>query len=148
MIVYEGPGDIFRSPAQTLVCPVNTKGVMGNGLALAFSQRFPGLLETYKTYCENGQFTVTSLLLLDRVLCFPTKDEFWYNSKVEWIEANLRKLADTYHLQGIDSLALPLLGCGKGNLAIEAVAPLIRHYLDPIPIPVYFYSSRAPHMHR
>lgn len=146
MIVYEGPGDIFRSPAQTLVCPVNTKGVMGNGLALAFSQRFPGLLEVYKEYCQSGQFKVNSLLLLNRVLCFPTKDDFRYASRLEWIDANLAKLAATYMQHDIQSLAVPGLGCGKGQLSLSEVGPLVYQHLDPLPIDVYFYTSRAPHM--
>lgn len=143
MVVYEGPGDIFLSPAETLVCPVNTRGVMGNGLALAFSKRFPGLLDVYRRHCQNGQFTVESLLLFDRVLCLPTKDDFRYPSRLQWIDANLQKLAVTYMRHGITSLAVPALGCGKGQLPIEKVTPLIYQYLDPLPIEVYYYTGHS-----
>ena len=33
-------GDIFKSPAQTIVNAVNTEGVMGKGIALEFKKRY------------------------------------------------------------------------------------------------------------
>lgn len=41
-------GDIFSSPAQVIVNPVNTVGVMGKGLALAFKQRYPEMFAHLK----------------------------------------------------------------------------------------------------
>ena len=35
-------GDIFHSPAQVLVNPVNTVGVMGKGIALSFKNCMKG----------------------------------------------------------------------------------------------------------
>jgi O-acetyl-ADP-ribose deacetylase (regulator of RNase III) len=34
-------GDLFASPAQTLVNAVNTAGVMGKGIAAEFRRRYP-----------------------------------------------------------------------------------------------------------
>ena len=34
-------GNIFDSPAQVIVNPVNTVGVMGKGIALEFKKRYP-----------------------------------------------------------------------------------------------------------
>ena len=41
-------GDIFSSPAQTIVNTVNTVGVMGKGIALEFKKRYPKMFEQYK----------------------------------------------------------------------------------------------------
>lgn len=41
-------GDIFDSPAQTIVNPINTVGVMGKGLALSFKKRYPEMFESYR----------------------------------------------------------------------------------------------------
>ena len=141
-IKYEGDGDIFLSKRQTLICPVNTKGVMGNGLAAAFRMRCPGLFEAYKEKCKSGELTITDLYLFEpkkgpKVLCFPTKDEWWNDSKREWIEANVRKLSEEYEAMGITSIAVPPIGCGKGGLDyIFAVKPILHRYLDPIDLEV------------
>ena len=47
-------GDIFESKAQTLVNTVNTVGVMGKGVALAFKEHFPDMYEDYRKRCESG----------------------------------------------------------------------------------------------
>jgi len=36
-------GDLFASPAQTLVNAVNCVGVMGKGIALEFKRRYPAM---------------------------------------------------------------------------------------------------------
>ena len=46
-------GDIFLTPAQTIVNTVNTVGVMGKGIALEFKKRYPDMFEKYKVACEK-----------------------------------------------------------------------------------------------
>ena len=46
-------GDIFDSPAHTLVNPVNCVGVMGAGLALEFKKRFPQEFKNYVQFCRS-----------------------------------------------------------------------------------------------
>ena len=48
MITYV-EGDIFSSPAQVIVNAVNTVGVMGKGIALAFKNRYPKM----RRYLKN-----------------------------------------------------------------------------------------------
>lgn len=41
-------GDIFSTNCEAIVCPVNTVGVMGKGLALEFKRRYaPDMFYTY-----------------------------------------------------------------------------------------------------
>jgi len=47
-------GDIFDSTAQVIVNPVNCKGHMGKGLALAFKQRYPHMYLSYQQECRVG----------------------------------------------------------------------------------------------
>jgi len=42
-------GDLFQSPAQTLVNPVNTVGVMGKGIALRFQSRIHPWIVNFPT---------------------------------------------------------------------------------------------------
>jgi ribA/ribD-fused uncharacterized protein len=173
-IVYMQGADIFTSPCQYLVNPVNCAGVMGKGLALQFKQRFPWIEEPYKRACRNG-FQPGQLHILHngdsgftRVINFPTKRHWRENSQLEDIEAGLSKLRQAILDRGITSIALPPLGCGLGGLDWEQqVAPLVERYLGdlesvyievyaPVPPgaenepstgtePIFFYGTRGPY---
>ncbi|MBD5131438.1 MAG: macro domain-containing protein [Clostridiales bacterium] len=136
-------GDIFSSPAQVIVNTVNTVGVMGKGLALEFKQRYPNMFETYKRICEKHQFSIGRLMLVYEpdhwILLFPTKQNWRYPSKLEYIESGLIKFTRTYVEKNISSIAFPRLGCGNGELEWDQVKALMEKYLKPLPIDVYIY---------
>lgn len=140
-IIYDGPGDLLRCGAQTLVAPVNTIGVMGNGLALALKLRYAGLYPAYAAACRKKVFDSDGLFMWEylpdrKILCLPTKRHFKHPSKEEWIELALKTLAQDWERLGITSLAIPQIGCGKGELEWDAVRPLIYRYLDPLALEV------------
>lgn len=145
-IQHDVTGNILESDRQTLVCPVNTIGVMGKGLALDMSKAYRGLLYNYRKVCMNGQLTVQSLWVYPvnkhrQILCFPTKEHWRQPSKIEWIDFNLAQLALDYQELGITSLAIPRLGCGLGGLDWEPdVRPLVYRHLKNLPIPITVYG--------
>jgi O-acetyl-ADP-ribose deacetylase (regulator of RNase III) len=144
MLIYV-TSNIFDSPAQVLVNPVNTVGVMGKGLAYDFKIIYPEMFERYKELCNEGLFEVGKLWLYKTpnkwVLNFPTKKHWRSKSRVEWIEAGLKKFADTYVDKRITSISFPLLGCGNGQLDWESqVKPMMERYLSPLPISVYIHE--------
>jgi O-acetyl-ADP-ribose deacetylase (regulator of RNase III) len=140
-------GDMFSSPAQTIVNTVNIMGVMGKGIALSFKNRYPKMFTAYRNACEKKQFGIGKLMLYNApdylVLLFPTKEHWRNPSKIEYIEAGLKKFVDTYAKKGITSIAFPRLGCGNGELAWDDVRPLMEKYLQPLPIDVYIYLKPA-----
>ena len=145
MITYLS-GDLFRSPAKVLVNTVNTVGVMGKGIALRFKRIYPEMFETYRNHCEHGDLQVGQLLLYKTpnkwILNFPTKKHWRSPSRVEYIEAGLRKLRERSSEMGITSIALPELGCGNGELDFEGqVKPLMERYLGNLSVPTFIYLS-------
>lgn len=147
MITYEGPGDLFTCRMQTIVCSINTIGAMGKGIALRFRDEVPGLYQFYRQiyndvppeYPSVNRLEVFALTPRKKVLLFPTKDHWRFPSKLWMIQQNLAQLAECYEELCIDSLGLPLIGCGikTGQLSWEnQVRPLVYQYLDPLPIPV------------
>lgn len=138
-------GDIFESGAQTIVNTVNTEGVMGKGLALQFSKRFPEMYQDYVRRCENGEVKLGQPylyrgLLEPWILNFPTKQHWRSVSKLADIEQGLTYLADHCKQWGIESLAVPPLGCGHGGLEWTIVGPVIYRHLKTLDIPVTFYA--------
>lgn len=141
MIIFDEQHNLLESELQTLVNPVNTEGVMGAGLALAFRDKFPGLFQEYRDACREDVFGRMGLFVFDvdvsrKVLCLPTKRQWRHPSRIEWIEEGLWYLARDYEKYGITSLAIPEVGCGRGQLLWADVRPLIYQYLDPIALPV------------
>lgn len=140
-------GDIFASECQALVCPVNTIGVMGAGLALEFKRRAPGLEAIYKAACKSGQLRMGTMLVClsatRRIVCLPTKQSWRHSSKIEYVERSLKTLVAGYKLDGFTSIAFPALGCGLGGLDWRDVRPLMERYLSDLDILVEIYEPEA-----
>lgn len=137
---------LFQSPAQVLVNTVNTQGVMGKGIAKVFKQLYPEMFNKYRQFCEDGRFKVGQLWLYKTpyrwVLNFPTKQEWRKPSRVEYIEAGLKKFVETYREREITSISFPMLGCGNGALDWKTqVKPLMERYLSTLPISIYVHTA-------
>jgi uncharacterized protein YwgA/O-acetyl-ADP-ribose deacetylase (regulator of RNase III) len=144
-------GDLFASDAQTLTNTVNTVGVMGKGIALQFRKRFPAMYEDYVLRCQNnevqlGRPYLYQSLLPPWVLNFPTKEHWRSVSRLDAIEDGLDFLLMHYKEWGIESLAVPPLGCGEGGLEWRIVGPTLYRGLARLDIPVELYAPfGTPH---
>ncbi len=140
-------GDLFDSPAQTIVNTVNTVGVMGKGLALAFKERYPEMFNSYRKMCEKHKLQIGKLMLYPApdhlILLFPTKENWRNPSKIEYIEKGLVKFVGNYAEHNITSIAFPKLGCGNGELDWNDVKPVMEKYLKHLPIDVYIYIRNS-----
>jgi uncharacterized protein YwgA/O-acetyl-ADP-ribose deacetylase (regulator of RNase III) len=144
-------GDMFQSQAQTWVNTVNCVGVMGKGVALKFKERFPDMYKDYFERCKAGQVKLGRPYLYKRVvppwiLNFPTKEDWRSVSRLDAIEEGLCYLEAHYREWGIESLAVPPLGCGQGQLEWRVVGPTLYRYLIRLEIPVELYAPfETPH---
>ena len=140
-------GDLFQSKAQTLVNAVNCVGVMGKGIALDFKVRFPDMYDDYVARCAAKQVRLGEPYLFQRptplwVLNFPTKDHWRSPASLSGIADGLAYVERHYRQWGIQSLAVPALGCGHGSLDWQVVGPVLHRHLSLLEIPVELY---APH---
>ena len=158
-------GDLFFSRLQTLTIPVNLQRVMGRGLALHTRQKFPDVYVAYQDACRSRHITEIKPYLYKRegsldeeladfgadlttpnavkwFLLFATKRKWRENSRLEDIEGGLDWVQRNFKKQGIQSLAMPALGCGLGGLDWKDVGPLMCKYLHGIGIPVAIYLPR------
>lgn len=141
-------GDIFESPAQVLTNTVNCVGVMGKGVALEFKNRYPKMFNDYKLKCDQNNVKPGQPYLWEddsvQVLNFPTKRHWKDNSLLQDIEDGLKHLASSYEQMGIQSIAMPALGCGLGGLKWSEVQPLIVKHLGTLPdLDVYVYEPQG-----
>lgn len=146
MIMSESHIGILDVKVSHVICTVNTEGHMGRGIALHLRKCIPGLYDAYREQCKQKQLLVNTLWVYEhnepKILCFPTKDKTWEDSRIEWITTNLQTLRDTYKDLGITSVAMPPLGCGNGNLKWEDVGPLVYAILSDCDLEVHICLGR------
>ena len=138
-------GDIFESRCQTLVNTVNCVGVMGKGLALQFKKQFPEMYQDYVTRCERKEVRLGEPYLFRRllppwILNFPTKDHWRSVAKLDDIVRGLAFLEQHYQSWGMESIAVPPLGCGEGQLEWRVVGPTLFRHLSTLEIKVELYA--------
>jgi O-acetyl-ADP-ribose deacetylase (regulator of RNase III) len=144
-------GDLFESTAQTLVNTVNCVGVMGKGVALEFKKRFPEMFEDYEQRCKRKEVRLGKPYLFKRVqapwiLNFPTKGHWRAVTNLRDIITGLDYLLAHYKPWGIQSLAVPPLGCGNGQLEWRVVGPTLYRFFTEMDIPVEIYAPYGtPH---
>lgn len=142
-------GNIFTSQCQTIVNTINCVGVMGAGLAFECRLRYPEMYEKYVQLCQENKIDIGLLWIYkssDRwVLNFPTKRDWKYPSKTEYLRLGLEKFVQTYQQKGIQSIAFPLLGADKGGIPKDVSLDIMMGYLDKadIDIEIYRYDPLA-----
>lgn len=143
MIVSECEQDLMDCDVTVKVITVNCVGIAGKGIALAAKKKYPGFLRNYKKQCVDKTLTPGGILPYhigngDMLLLVATKQHWFNDSRLEWIEQILIKLvANLPKLNGA-SIGIPPLGCGNGNLDYQTeVRPLLYKYLDSIDNDVY-----------
>lgn len=162
-------GDMFFSNLQSLTISVNLQGIMGKGLASRAKYQFPDVYVAYQDVCRSKRITATKPYLYKRessldeeladvgaplvapnavkwFLLFATKRHWKDNSRIDDIEGGLKWIRENFKKEGIQSLALPALGCGLGGLDWKVVGPLICQYLHGIDISVAIYLPREHHI--
>lgn len=129
-------GDIFNMRTQALVNPVNTVGVMGAGLALEFKRQFPQNFLRYKLACSSGDFGIGKVLATAEkgkiIINLPTKEHWRNPSQLSYVKSGTEALAEFVRKKRIESVALPLLGCGLGGLDFFEVKILMDEILTAV----------------
>lgn len=123
-------GDLFASGADVLVNPVNCVGVSGAGLAAAFKAHYPSNHASYAAACARGNVQLGRVYVVPLacgpvIANFPTKHRWRDRSRLSDIESGLRALYEALRFRVVDTVAMPALGCGLGELALKDVLPLI-----------------------
>lgn len=132
---YAGPGSVLVIPTNGNVTAYG-KAVMGKGVALQAKQRWPKLPgDLGKALKRDGNriahFGYQSENGFERVIIFPTKENWPENSTLSLIEKNTIALANYFaELKNDLTCYLPRLGCGAGGLQWEVVKPILSYWLD------------------
>lgn len=154
-------GDMFFSQMQTQTIPVNCIGVMGAGYASAAKYMYPAMYVMYQDLCKKKVLLLGKPYLYRNtqkphdlsdepvgptangngpwLILFPTKHHYKEQASIDAIEKGILWLSDNCEMLGIQSLAVPALGCGLGRLKWEDVGPILCRRLSTLKVPVEIY---------
>jgi O-acetyl-ADP-ribose deacetylase (regulator of RNase III) len=144
-------GNLLEADAEALVNTVNTKGVMGKGVALQFKRAFPENYKAYRAACAAGRVQLGRMFVFDSgrierpryIINFPTKEHWRSRSRLADIDTGLDDLRRVLTELEIESVAVPPLGCGLGGLRWADVRPRIERALGTLPIRVLVYEPHG-----
>ncbi len=135
-------GNLLEAPVDALVNTVNTRGIMGKGIALQFKQAFPAMFRDYEKACKASEVRLGKMHVYDLggladgphwIINFPTKGHWRDRSRLTDIETGLEDLVATILRMEIRSIAIPPLGCGNGGLNWRDVRPRIETAFANLP---------------
>ena len=126
-------GNLLDADVEAVVNTVNTKGIMGKGIALMFKERFPENFDAYARACKEDEVRIGEMFVTTSdelfgprwIINFPTKTHWRVKTQLEWIQEGLKDLVRVIEQNQISSIAVPPLGCGNGGLEWGSVRPLI-----------------------
>lgn len=135
---------------KTIANTVNTMGVMGAGLALEFRLRYPEYFDDYHKRCASDLPGAGDVWLYrgsrgtpDIVSLF-VKEDWKKPSKPEWIRKALERLSEIILSEGIERIALPLAGAGKGGVNPKISLSITEEVLKDVPSEVYICLDKLP----
>lgn len=133
-MILDVVGDVF-TVAATLPTPavahgVNTKGIMGAGVAKTVKQYWPDMFTEYRSQCVEGLLVPGGLHVWNTstggvVFNVASQDDPGPNARLEWIATGITALNSYACQTGLKSVAMVRIGCGIGGLSWENVAPVI-----------------------
>jgi len=134
-------GNILETDVEALVNTVNCVGFMGKGIALQFKQAYPENFRAYERACRAHEirpgrmfvFPTGQMVNPKYIINFPTKRHWRGMSRLGDIRAGLKALVEEVRCLGIQSIAVPPLGCGNGGLNWWEVRPMIESAIATLP---------------
>lgn len=144
MIHYQ-TGDLFAFPADALAHGCNTLGKMNAGIAVEFRNRFPQMYLDYKKKCTEGRFQIGQGYIYKNpstphIINLATQDRL-HIARLEDIASCLAWLAENQHFLGINSIVMPRIGAGLGNIPWSQVRKELEYYLDGSKLDIVVVSN-------
>lgn len=124
--IVESDGSIFDSGCAALVSPVDAAtGAQRKGLALEFKRRWPERCAAYKRVAKSGWMQAGGVHIewgSDPAIIFAATKGHWRDlSCIVHVRECMHRIVALVARYGIESVAIPALGCGQGGLPWEPV---------------------------
>jgi O-acetyl-ADP-ribose deacetylase (regulator of RNase III) len=127
-------GDIFTTHARAIGHGVNTHGMMGAGIAVQFSKRFPDMEEEYRKACKDGSLKGGGVMPWSikpafgpdlMIFNIASQEKPGANASYDFLVSGVKLATDICELAGQPVLALPRIGSGIGGLDEPVVESIL-----------------------
>ncbi|MDQ2740210.1 MAG: macro domain-containing protein [Actinomycetota bacterium] len=133
-------GDLLESGAPAIGHGCNCAGVMGAGIARVIRQEFPHGYLDYRRACASRKFSPGFAQICPAetpggplLVNLATQDRPGPNAKLDWVRHSARDAVQQLTALGVQTLALPRIGCGIGGLDFDDVLTAIEAALNDYP---------------
>lgn len=132
MPVEHRVGDLFGQPdVNAIGHGVNTKGVMGAGIAVLFRRKFPDMYKQYVLWCDTGLLKPGGCIPWEAapdgfsgttfVFNIASQNEPGADATEAWLAAGLDAAIWQARKIGLTALAVPRIAAGIGGLTWDQV---------------------------
>lgn len=139
-------GDIFTTSLPAIAHGVNTKGLMGAGIARLIAERYPEVVKPYKQACQDGSLLPGGFLYTPTltpgfgIMNLASQNNPGKDARMEWLESSLWEAVRFAEETEMPGFAIPRIGAGIGGLEWVDVQELIRNVGDQTPLLVENWS--------
>lgn len=140
-------GDVFTTDAKAVGHGVNTVGVMGAGIAKTVRERFPDNYAKYRAACGFNALELGSCLMVKEhgtiIVNMATQGNPGPNATYDAVSKASIFAAERLMSRGIDTLAIPMIGCGIGGLEwppVESILKTVEHFVPGFQFEVWRYQ--------
>jgi O-acetyl-ADP-ribose deacetylase (regulator of RNase III) len=127
--MIEREGNLFDSDQRALGHGVNCKGMMGAGIAKGFRDLYEHNYEVYKEQCNVRGLRPGGVLIVPSqgryIVNLASQDEPGPDARYHWLYKSALEAVTQLQSIGVDSMALPLVGCGIGGLRWPVVKAIL-----------------------
>jgi len=150
-MIKEVNGDILLTGAQAIAHGVAPSDHFDTGLALSLRKDYPAMVKDFRHFCKlkhpkPGEAwmwgTTGGKRIINLLTQQPAKSQSGHPGDATLSNVNhaVKELVKIIKKENIQSLALPRLATGYGNLDWEDVKPILYNRLKELDIPVYVYT--------
>ncbi|KUK80102.1 MAG: Appr-1-p processing domain protein, partial [Mesotoga prima] len=128
---------------------VNTKGVMGAGLALEFRLRFPSYFDNYRERCSRERPLPGSAWIYHEensptIISLFVKEDWKMPSKISWIRSSLKRAEEIITENNFERVAFPLAGAGKGGIDPQTSEDITKEIFESSNAEILLCLDRIP----
>ncbi len=142
-------GEILRTKSDYIASGVaaDSQEGIGAGLALKISKKWPDAQKHFKQFARSQKFQGGDLFVVAPAknrpgIIYIATHPYMHQASVSFLNRGLRKLARYCVKQQIESVSLPKLGAGLGELDWEGeVKPLLLKHLEDLDTSFVVYES-------
>ena len=130
-------GDLFTAQTYAIGQGVNCKGVMGAGIAAKFRSEFPENYLKYRQMCSYNALRPGKALLVEEkgklIVNMASQDFPGADATYDRVAKSAAFSAGALMRLGVDTLAIPMIGCGIGGLKWEPVEEILKTVEETLP---------------